>query len=308
VNEYGLRIARAAGAPVVHLPGLDELDAAIDHLDAAAVHLHFTDHLWGKTPPDAARRVARLASGRRMTVTFHDVPQESDGKNRAAREAAYAAVAQHAARVVVSSEHERSLLVPVVGATPVVVVPLPVDLAPVPHPHPAGDGQVTISGFIYPGKGHAEAIDALRALPPEVNLVALGAVSAGCDWLVDDLRERARAIGRTVTITGFIDENRWLARLQAAGIPLAAHTHVSASGSIASWIGAGRRPLVVDSRYARELEGRAPGAITIYQPDALPAALLAALADPESTWRLPHLRIPGTPEAASAYVAAWAAA
>ena len=66
-------------------------------------------------------------------------------------------------------------------------------------------------------------------------------------------------------------------------VPLAPHTHISASGSINSWIAAGRRPLVPAGRYVAELDRRMPGAVWIYQPGELLTCIKSAVAHPERT-------------------------
>lgn len=95
------------------------------------------------------------------------------------------------------------------------------------------------------------------------------------------------------------------ARLRAATVPLAPHRVVSASGSIGSWLAAGRRPLVPDVAYTREVAARCPGSLWLY--DDLGAALRRALADPAATWLAPGT--PTGPDLAAtlaAYRAVWA--
>ena len=117
-------------------------------------------------------------------------------------------------------------------------------------------------------------------------LTALGRPSDGHADLVGQLS----ALG-PLTVTGFVPDGELAARLRAASVPLAPHRAVSASGSIGSWLAAGRRPLVPDVPYTREFAERCPGALVLY--DELAPALAAALADQASTW-LP----PGTPTGA----------
>ena len=89
-------------------------------------------------------------------------------------------------------------------------------------------------------------------------------------------------------------------------VPLAAHRHLSASGSIGSWLAAGRRPLVADSSYAREIEQLRPGTIRRYQPDRLAARLADVLADPGSTWLASNAELkPGRTEVGAAYLDWW---
>ena len=176
-------------------------------------------------------------------------------------------------RVIVSSEHERLLLADCLGesaalrAGEVMVIPLPIDAATSVGPdETTNPPDLAVVGFVYPGKGHDEVLAALQDLPADVGL------------LDEELHRR----------------------LRTAAVPVAAHRHLSASGSINSWIAAGRRPLVPRNRYSLELADRLPGALTLY--DELVPALRAALADPASTWLGVGTRLgPNTDEVAARY-------
>jgi glycosyltransferase involved in cell wall biosynthesis len=299
--------------------------------DADVVHVHYTDRLFGPTAETSAEVfVGRaVAMGRPVVVTLHDVPPHDGSvlqRRRAAayaavvgacaavvvtlhdvpphdgsvlqrrRAAAYAAVVGACAAVVVNSEHEATRLRAFADVVPA-VVPLPVQPLP-PGPVPPPDGQVVVLGFLYPGKGHEEA---LRALPPGVGLTALGKPSDGHEDLVASLAELG-----PLTVTGYVPDDELPARLRAASVPLAPHRHVSASGSIGSWLAAGRRPLVPDVAYTREVAQRSPGTLWLY--DELAPALAAALADPARTWLDPGTPVgPAMPETVAAYRAVWAA-
>lgn len=314
VNRYARTVA-------AHLPAGDP----------GRAHVHFTDRLWGRSPEEAAARFERFAAGVPATVTLHDAPQPSDGPvSLGRRAAAYGRVAAAARAVACSSAHEATLLDRHVGAAAHVIAHY-VERTPV-TPGPT-EPTVAILGFIYPGKGHAEVIDAVAALarqrrvskgpgPLETlqsrstigvykgpgplehapGVVALGGPAEGHEGDVEALRRRARAAGVTLTVTGYLDDDALARRLATAGVPVAAHQHVSASGSIATWIGAGRRPLVPDGPYARELP---EGTVTRYTD--LAAALADALTGPRSTWRAPGVDPGPDPRAtADAYRAWWA--
>ncbi|GMA39208.1 hypothetical protein [Mobilicoccus caccae] len=269
--------------------------------EAPLVHLHLTDHLLAPTATECADIVAEFAESRAGAVSLmlHDLPQPADGPGRhERRRAAYARMASVARGVVVGSEHERTLLLDALTAEgltsgPIQVVPLPIDrLDPVasvaPATSPTGPRRLVVFGYLYPGKGHQQAVEALASLPADVGVLALGAVSPGHEHLVTDLQARATALGREFTATGYVPEDAVLAQLRAAAVPLAPHVHVSASGSIGSWLAAGRRPLVPAGAYVDELESRCPGALFRYGPGLphpdLAAAAHAALADPGLTW------------------------
>ncbi|WP_226343875.1 hypothetical protein [Agilicoccus flavus] len=295
--------------------------------DADLVHVHVTDRLFGSGAADAAERILRIAGPRPLSLTLHDLPQPHDvGPTGLARAAAYAELSRRARLVVVASEHERTLLARVGGdVSRVRVVPLPLaprDLPAEGHARRAsaaasageaaagrapGPRTVGVLGFLYPGKGHDTALAALTGLAADVELLALGRPSPGHEDLADDLTARAAAAGRVARVTGFVPDEELPARLRDVDVPAAPHAHVSASGSIGSWLSAGRRPLVADGAWVRELERRLPGALVIVEgdgPGPWREAVARALADPDSTWLPRDLRLaPTRDEAASAYAA-----
>ncbi len=307
VVRYAQELARLTGGRVVHVAGPGE----VPELSADLVHLHYTDRLWAPYAEDSASAFARMAAriGPPLSVTLHDVPPGDGSTLHRRRAAAYAVVLAAATGVVVNSEHERTRLTavptPEEDRPPVAVVPLPVDatvLAPADRPDP--DGQVVVLGFLYPGKGYEETLAALSGLPATVGLTALGRPSQGHAGLVEDLSDAAAAAGRQVRVTGFVPDEELPARLRAAAVPVAPHRAVSASGSIASWLAAGRRPLVPDVAYNREVQARGPGSLWLY--DNLAAALAQAYADPGSTWLDPGTATgPTGAEVARAYRDLW---
>lgn len=259
---------------------------------AGGVHLQFTDRLFGSTPEHAVDAVRALAhgvrrSGGRVTVTLHDLPQPSDGANHHRRRTAYADIAALADGVVVSSEHERALLAEA-GARPrrVAVVPLPLEAVSADPPPHRGPPTVGVFGFLYPGKGHAEVIAACAGAPPDVEVLALGAPSAGHADLVDELADQCARSGRRFRVTGHVPDADVRDALRAVTVPVAPHRHVSASGSLNSWIDAGRRPLAPANRYTREIHARNPDAVLLYPDtvDGLRDALTQALERPALTW------------------------
>ncbi|GAB3622716.1 hypothetical protein GCM10027418_07980 [Mariniluteicoccus endophyticus] len=300
-------------APRVRLAdgiGADLVGAVCDTDTTGGLHVHFTDRLFGRTADAAAAALEALAGAVATTVTLHDVPQPSDGETGFPRRAAaYARVVAAARGVIVSSEHESALLDDALARAgtaprrPRVVVPLAITegvTAEPPADAPGISPDLVLLGFLYPGKGHAEALEALASLPPEVGLLALGRPSPGHDNLVDDLAARAAVLDRRFAVTGWVPDADLPRQLGAAAVPVAPHAHLSASGSINTWLAAGRRPLVPRSRYAEELERRCPGALWIY--DDLATACAQALADPAGTWLAPDVRLaPPLAEAGAAY-------
>ncbi|MBM2620344.1 hypothetical protein JIG36_33020 [Actinoplanes sp. LDG1-06] len=268
-------------------------------------HLHFTDRLWGSSPEDAATLVERIAARTAFTVTLHDVPQASDGpRNQPRRADCYARIAAVARGVVVNSRHEAAHLaeagiVPrVLGVMPLPVTPVP--MTPVPA---AGPGDVAVLGFFYPGKGHAEVVDALT---PGARMTVLGGPSAGHEADLRAFTEQAAHRGVTVDVTGFVPGEELIARCRAVTVPVVAHRHFSASGSLATWIAAGRRPVVVEGRYTREMAELRPGTVRLVAADRLAEALAEALADPASTWLAPDaVTRPHLDDTAAAYLHWW---
>jgi glycosyltransferase involved in cell wall biosynthesis len=197
------------------------------------------------------------------------------------RAAAYRRVVVAARGVACCSEHEASLLREHVHpAARAAVVPHAVTPLPLAE-RPAPDGSVALLGFVYPGKGHREVIDAVAALQDPPPVVALGKASAGHEADVDALRRHAEDVGVDFAVTGYLGDDQLLHRLRSASVPVAAHRHVSASGSIATWIAAGRRPLVADGRYTREVDALRPGCVTRFTD------LADAIRDAGDTWLAP---------------------
>lgn len=328
VVQYALDVA----ASVTRLDDRVRVHSVPDALAGVAAlagieraHVHVTDRLLGRSPEEAAAAVERLGAATTLTLTLHDVPQTSDGAPLSRRISAYERCIAASAGIVVNSAHERSLIAEFlrVEARPV-VIPLGSRVATVGDgPTHAGlsaaspDLVVLISGFLYPGKGHLEAILAaaeaaasLRAGGAPVGRVvvrAIGAASPGHEGDVAVLADRARRIGVDLEVTGYLDDASFAEQLIVPGIPLAAHQHVSASRSMLDWVEAGRRPLVIDSRYAAEMDELRPETIGRFEPSSLAQRLVDAWADPASTW-LPAGRSlrPTLDDSARSYLDWWA--
>jgi glycosyltransferase involved in cell wall biosynthesis len=304
VTRYALACARAVDGVVVrvaHRLRPADVPGLLRRLPAGApVHLHLTDHLLGPGPDEAAEVVERLARRVRLTLTLHDLPQATDGAAHAARARCYARAAAAACGVVVSSDHELGLLRAALGegagaledrvaVVPHLVHPRRRGVRGWPAPAPTAPRDVVVLGFVYPGKGHVPALDALAGLDADVGLVALGAASPGHRHLVDDLADRARRLGRRFTCTGWVPDDELADHLARAAVPLVAHEHVSASGSLGTWLSAGRRPLAPRNPYVDEVAARLPGAVDVVTD--LVTGLRDALADPARTWLADDVRL-----------------
>lgn len=246
VTEYALGLARATNATSV----IREETFGSAPLPEGPIHVTFTDHLFGDT---AETLLARLGD-RPFSVSLHDIPQPEEGEGRYARRAEiYRTLASAADVAVVNSEHEARFFSAGASAPAVIRLPIPVIHAPFA---PEG-GTVGVLGFLYPGKGHEDLVAAL----PEATLRFLGAVSAGHEEWAD----RLVASGRNVELTGWLTDDELTGEIGRIAVPVCPHRHFSASGSLMTWLGAGRKVLVTDSDYAREIDAWLPGRVTLVE-------------------------------------------
>lgn len=308
---------------VVHVR---DLRAAQNHAKSAErVHVHVTDRLLGGSPEEAAVNLESLAAVTRLTISIHDAPQTSDGRSLSRRIAAYTRFLHAADGAVVNSGHEQLLVAEFLPGAP---TPHPIPLGtrdpsrsprsrPAPVPHAQRDLTVLIAGHVYPGKGHAQAIDAaadagrtLTASGERVGKVVVRAIGAPSPGHADDivaLGQDAAARGVRFEVTGFLTDDDFSDRMNDEGIPVAAHQHVSASRSMLDWIEKGRRPLVAASRYAEEMTLLRPGTMTLYGATELPSMLMALWRDPERSRLDPAVSLaPSILDAAAEYRAWWA--
>ena len=312
VTRYAREVAAAARARVVR----DR--AALPR--GGRVHLHLTDRLFGPEPAEAAAVVEHLARRVRLTVTLHDVPQPSDGPVFAARAEAYGRIVLASHAWATNSWHEHALVDQwsAAGAEGT-VIPLPV-----PHPPDEVPGRcaraaagrattepvVGVFGFVYPGKGHRQVVRAVAALRRAGILASvriLGDAAPGHADEVEALVRGSRARGVPVEVTGRVPDPDLVDALRGVAVGVTAHRNVSASGSLNSWIAAGRRPLVRDGAYAREMAALRPGTIELFDDATLVPCLDAALRRPVSTWTSPAADLgPRLEDTAAAYRAWWA--
>lgn len=333
------RAVRCRETAVRTLAVADAETAVRESATAGRIHVHVTDRIFGSSPEEAADRIEEIAVNSQLSVTLHDIPQASDGTNFARRAAAYDRILRAAHGAVVNSQWEAQLVAENVGhpASALGIIPIGARMRTVPPGASLADGAdgaggtagapgaareaagpltVLIAGFIYPGKGHLEAIDAVAtardrlrdadAAPSESAVIAIGSSSAGHEADVAALRRHASDRGIDFRVTGYLEDDAYRAAAASPGIPVAGHRHISASRSLLDWIEQGRMPLVSDSRYAREMAVLRPGTITLFRPESLASKLEHAWRHPEST-RLP----PGTDlgptieDSADAYRAWW---
>ena len=304
VVRHAVQVARVCGHDLLRLDSLDDLHRVPA---CEVVHVPVTERLFGADLERAAAAFERLAAvvdeaGAALSVTLHDVPY--DGSAFQTRRATFYRQVVDAARgVVVNSGVELDLVTPWADEVHSLRrIRLPVDVVPDPGGRPAapeGPPDVTVLGFVFPDRGYE---DVIAALPAGASVLALGRPSAGHEDLPDHY---AALCGGRFHSTGFVPDDELGARLRAAAVPVAPNRRVTASGSINTWIAHGRRPLVPDSPYARELAATRPGAVSLYDPadpDALRASIARALAEPDTTWLAPGVvRGPSPEDVATAY-------
>ena len=304
-------------------------DAVVIAYRAPRVHLHVTERILGGSPEQAAQNLEWIAAVTRLTVTAHDVPQSSDGTALARRIRAYSRFLTAPDSAAVNSRHEQRLVAEFLpGVASPRAIPLGARRSSTP-PGPRSDLHLTdshgrrelvvlLAGYIYPGKGHAQAIraaaEAARALTAAgepvgaVVVRAIGGASAGHEGDVLHLQTDAERHGVRWEMTGFVGEDEFATRIGEEGIPLAAHQHVSASRSMLDWVEAGRRPLVADSRYAREMQLLRPDTIALYDPADLSTRIAEAWREPSRTWLASEISLaPTLVDVAEAYLAWWGA-
>ena len=296
VTRFG-RVVHAAAAETVQTVGLTAgrlLEAG--RSDSSPVIpiaemwiVQFTDHLFAPDPEGSVlvfQQVCDMLRPSSVAVVLHDLP--TCGAHEERRRRAYSAVAGTADVVVLCSRHEAERLRACGFAGPVTVIPHFVeDRATRPRPSRAARPAVGVLGFVYPGKGHPEVLRACALLDAPVSFVAMGEASPGHEVLVDEIVELAAELDIGCTVTGWLEDAALDRMIAAVDVPVAAHQEPSASGSVATWLAAGRRPIVRSSPYAMELLELAPGAVTTYDGDdrrSLLHHLRHAVDDPDSTY------------------------
>jgi glycosyltransferase involved in cell wall biosynthesis len=159
-----------------------------------------------------------------------------------------------AAAALVCTAPEQQRLAPLAKATPLAVIPHFVEDRALPNATEARTAlgldastlTVTVLGFIHRQKGHDRVVRALSHLPDTTQALFVGTPSDPDGRYVDELRTEAQALGvdDRIRITGYVDEptlNQYLAVTNVAVCPF---REAAASGSLSTWIAAGR-PLVV---------------------------------------------------------------
>lgn len=251
---------------------------------------------WGKH----GRSLPRLLRFRRayrgaLVVTLHDVFDRTGLRQRYLQPDVWSLrwLGRTADRIIVHSQNEVERLRGIVDIEKVRIVPHFVErreLALTPAEARArlglGDRRVvTLLGFVYGRKGHRYAVEAVPYMPDDAIMVYAGGPVEGRTFVYDLALSRARdlALGDRFRITGYLSEDEletWIAATHLAILPF---TDLSASGSLSSWISAGKPMLATDLPGFREYARRAPDALHFFSPPEpwpLGAAISELLAKP----------------------------
>lgn len=317
-HGLGLASAAASGEGLEHRLLRGEIGRPPRPGAGGVLHVSFTDHLFGPGPEAAVDAVLDLAEAALLSVGVHDVPQPQEGRERFARRAtAYRRLIAAADAVIANSRHEAAQLLELCpqARQRLHVVPLPLEQpagpaptrqgAQVPAPaieEAAAAPVVGLLGFVYPGKGYEAVVE---AVPAGTRIRVLGAVAEGHADYADGLAARAAERGVGLEITGFVPEAELARALASIDVPVCPHRHVSASGSLNTWIAHGRVPLALEGPYMREVAQRWPGRVRLCAPDELAAQLGALLGAPGSTRSETVTPAWGWPQVAAACEDVW---
>jgi glycosyltransferase involved in cell wall biosynthesis len=146
-----------------------------------------------------------------------------------------------------------------------------------------GKRVVTLLGFIYGRKGHKIMVEAIPDLARDVQVVFAGGGIANKEKFLANVEQRKLELdlGDRLRITGYLTEEdleAWVAATDLAVLPF---KDLSASGSLSTWIAAGKPILASDLPGFREYGTRVPGSVRLFspiEPDALAKAITEQLA------------------------------
>lgn len=312
VRRYGQLIAdeaRSRPGLAIHEAEAGRVDERSDHLasvarelgEAEVVVMQWNRRGWGRH----GRSLPRLLRFRRayrgaLLVTLHDIFDRQGLRERYLQPDVWSLrwLGRTADRVVVHSEIEVERLRGIIPVERIRVIPHFVEQRTLPLSPDEARAQlglsdrrvITLLGFVYGRKGHRYAVEAVPFMPDDAVLVYAGGPVAGRTYVYDLAMARAEELdlGDRFRITGYLSEEEletWIAATHLAILPF---TDLSASGSLSSWISAGKPMLVSDLPGFREYAQRAPGALHFFSPTeprplgtAISELLSRSLADPD---------------------------
>jgi glycosyltransferase involved in cell wall biosynthesis len=307
VRRYGQLIAdeaRASGDLAIIEAEAGRVDESSQLLTRVAGELSGCDVVmmqwnrrgWGKT----GRSLPRLLRFRRayqgaLVVTLHDVFDREGLRQRHLQPDVWSLrwLGRTADRVVVHSQIEVERLRGIIPMQKLRVVPHFVErreLALTPQEARARLGLsdrrvVTLLGFVYGRKGHRYAVEAVPFMPADAVMVYAGGPVAGRSYVHDLALSKAQelGLGDRFRITGYLTDEELATWISATTLAILPFTDLSASGSLSSWISAGKPMLVSDLPGFREYGRRVPGALNFFSPTEpwpLGAAISGLLSQP----------------------------
>ena len=131
-----------------------------------------------------------------------------------------------------------------------------------------GESVLGVLGFMHRTKGHDLVVDALSYLPDVVEVVFIGRAGRNSEDFRASLLTRADALGvrDRLHMTGYVREDELDYYLQATDLAICPFREASASGSLSTWIAAGRPILASDLPLFREYNDRVEGSIATFSP------------------------------------------
>ncbi len=312
VRRYGQLIAdEARTRPALQLTEVEagRVDQSSEQLTRVAAELAACDVVlmqwnrrgWGKN----GRSLPRLLRFRRsykgaLVVTLHDVFDREGLRQRYLQPDVWSLrwLGRSAERIVVHSQIEVERLRGIIPVEKIRVIPHFVEdreltLTPPEARARLGLGDrrvVTLLGFVYGRKGHRYAVEAVPFMPDDAVMVYAGGPVAGRTFVYDLALQRAQelGLGDRFRITGYLDDEAWETWIAATHLAILPFTDLSASGSLSSWISAGKPMLVSDLPGLREYGRRVPGALNFFGPpeawplgSAISELLARPLPDPD---------------------------
>ncbi len=269
--------------------------------DCEVVIMQWNRRGWGKN----GRSLPRLMRFRRaykgtLVVTLHDVFAREGLRQRHLQPDVWSLrwLGRTADRIVVHSQIEVERLRGIIPVDQIRVIPHFVERRELPLTPEAARAKlgladrriVTLLGFVYGRKGHRYAVDAVPFIPDDAVMVYAGGPVAGRSFVYDLATSKADelGLGDRFRITGYLSDEEletWIAATHLAILPF---TDLSASGSLSSWISAGKPMLVSDLPGFREYGRRVPGSLNFFGPtepwplgSAINELLGKPLADPD---------------------------